>query len=520
MKIHYLLYSLLILTTSFCYSQQTPLDFESSSHIFTAFNTNPFATRVDPQDSNNTVGQFNNDGSNADQGFFIDLSRQINLDVEKNLTLSFYAFDPNTHDVVIKLENGANPDVEVRVTITSPSANSWKDLTFDFSNAEYSSNGTPVNATGSYSRLTVFIDKGVTTAGTYLLDDINDGSTPTDPNELDVIYTDLVWEDEFDGSGAIDSNKWHHQTFGPNGGQWYNGEQQHYTDSQTNSFVSGGFLNIVAKRETTTQNGVQLDFTSARLNSKFAFTYGRVDVRAKLPFGNGTWPAIWTLGKNITEPGAWFETQGFGTTPWPACGEIDIMEHGLHAVNEVSSAIHTPSSSGGTVNTATQMLTDVANNFHIYSMNWSPDQITFLIDNVGYYTYKPSTQNSSTWPFDLDQFILLNIAMGGIGGAIDAGFTESSMVIDYVKIYQNTTASTDDLFANKFSVYPNPSSNVINIRTDEIIDKTQLINTLGQIIINTKTNTNQLNINSVKPGIYLLKIYSNNKVVTKKVIIR
>jgi len=526
MKIHYLLYSLLILTTSFCYSQQTPLDFESSSHIFTAFNTNPFATRVDPQDSNNTVGQFNNDGSNADQGFFIDLSRQINLDVEKNLTLSFYAFDPNTHDVVIKLENGANPDVEVRVTITSPSANSWKDLTFDFSNAEYSSNGTPVNATGSYSRLTVFIDKGVTTAGTYLLDDINDGSTPTDPNELDVIYTDLVWEDEFDGSGAIDSNKWHHQTFGPNGGRWYNEELQHYTDSQTNSFVSGGFLNIVARRQNKTQNGVELDFTSARLNSKYAFTYGRVDVRAKLPFGNGTWPAIWTLGKNISEPGAWFETQGLGTTLWPACGELDIMEHGLHATNEVSSAIHTTSSSGATVNTATNMLTDVANTFHKYSMNWSPNQITFLIDDVGYYTYnKPSFVDNNNdgiddgWPFSVDQFLLLNIAMGGYSGTPDPSFTQSSMVIDYVRVYQNTGLSTDDVFASKFSVYPNPSTDVINIRTDETLDKTELYNTLGQLILNKDRNTKQLNIYSIKSGIYLLKIYSGNKTVTKKVII-
>jgi len=529
MKIHYLLYSLLILTTSFCYSQQTPLDFESSSHIFTAFNTNPFATRVDPQDSNNTVGQFNNDGSNADQGFFIDLSRQINLDVEKNLTLSFYAFDPNTHDVVIKLENGANPDVEVRVTITSPSANSWKDLTFDFSNAEYSSNGTPVNATGSYSRLTVFIDKGVTTAGTYLLDDINDSAVASDPNELDVIYSDLVWSDEFSTDGAIDSDNWYHQTFGPNGGQWFNGELQHYTDSQTNSFVAGGFLNIVAKRETTTQNGVQLDFTSARLNSKFAFTYGRVDVRAKLPFGNGTWPALWTLGKNISEPGAYWQTQGFGDTPWPACGEIDIMEHGLGALNHVSSALHTTSSSGATENFQSYTLNDVANEFHVYSMNWSPGQITFLIDNIGFYTYRKPTSGfeddnndgiDDRWPFFEDQFILLNIAMGGIAGAIDAGFTESSMVIDYVKVYQNTTASIDDLFANKFSVYPNPSTDIINIRTDETLDKTELYDILGQLIINKNSNTKQLNINSVKPGIYLLKIYSNNKVVTKKVIIR
>ena len=515
MKNFYKIFFFFLLITNLSFGQQMPLDFERDSHTFMVFGGSGFAFNPDPTGSANTIGQFNNNGANASQGFYIDLTEPLDLDAEKNITLRFYSYDPNSHTVKVKLEQGDNPDVYVELTTTAETQ--WKDLTFDFSNANYVSDNSSVDATGTYNRFTIFIDDNVTTAGTYLIDDINDGSVATDPNALDVIYTDLVWEDEFDGDGAIDANKWHHQTFGPNGGRWFNGEEQHYTDSQTNSYVSGGFLNIVAKRETTTQNGVQLDFTSARLNSKFAFTYGRVDVRARLPFGNGTWPAIWTLGKNISEPGAWFETQGFGTTPWPACGEIDIMEHGLHAVNEVSCALHTPSSSGATVNTSTRMLTDVANNFHIYSMNWSPDQITFLIDNVGYYTYKPSTQDSATWPFDLDQFILLNVAMGGIGGAIDAGFTESSMVIDYVKIYQNTTASTDDVFANKFSVYPNPSSDTLNIKTNEIIDKLELYNTLGQLILTKKANN--VNVNGINNGLYILKIYSGNKTVSKKVII-
>mgnify|MGYP003639615077 FL=1 len=517
MKLQHKFFSLFLLINTFCFGQQMPLDFESASNNFMVFGGSGFAFNPDPLDVGNTIGQFNNNGATASQGFYIDLTREIDLDTEKNITLRFYSYDPNSHTVKVKLEQGDNPDVYVELTTTA--ASQWKDLTFNFSNANNASDDSPVNATGTYNRFTIFIDDNVTTAGTYLIDDINDGSIPTDPNALDVIYTDLVWEDEFNGSGAIDSNKWHHQTFGPNGGQWYNGELQHYTNSQTNSFVSGGFLNIVAKRETTTQNGVQLDFTSARLNSKFAFTYGRVDVRAKLPFGNGTWPAIWTLGKNITEPGAWFETQGYGTTGWPACGEIDIMEHGLGALNHVSSALHTPSSFGATVNFQSFTLNDVANEFHVYSMNWSPNQITFLIDGVGFYTYNPAIKNSSTWPFFEDQFLLLNIAMGGIAGAVDAGYTESSMVIDYVKVYQNTTASTDDFFASKFSIYPNPSSNVINIRTDETIDKTQLYNTLGQLILNKDRNTKQLNIYSIKSGIYILKIYSGNKTVTKKVII-
>ena len=337
--------------------------------------------------------------------------------------------------------------------------------------------------------------------------------------ELDVIYSDLVWSDEFNGSGAIDATKWHHQTIGPNGGRWYNNELQHYTNRTENSFVSGGNLNIVAKRENLSQNGVSLNFTSARLNSKYAFTYGRVDVRAKLPFGNGTWPAIWTLGKNISESGAYWQQQGFGTTGWPACGEIDIMEHGLHATNEVSSALHTPSSFGNTSNTARKTLANVVENFHVYSMNWSPDQITFMIDNVIYYTYNPTTKNSSTWPFDLDQFLLLNVAMGGFSGTPDASFTESSMVIDYVRVYQNTSLSIVDEFTDKFSVYPNPTADFIEIKTNENIDKVALYSSLGQLVLRKENPLKQIDIKNITTGFYILKIYSGNKIATKKIII-
>jgi beta-glucanase (GH16 family) len=283
--------------------------------------------------------------------------------------------------------------------------------------------------------------------------------------------------------------------------------------------MENGNLNIVAKAESFTQDGVTLNYTSARLNSKFAFTYGRVDVRAKLPFGEGTWPAIWTLGKNITENGAYWETQGFGTTGWPACGEIDIMEHGLGATNHVSSALHTPSSFGATENFQSYILPNVANNFHVYSMNWSPNQITFLIDGVGFYTYNPAVKDSSTWPFDADQYLLLNIAMGGVSGTIDPNFVESNMVIDYVRVFQNTSLSNDENFANKFSVYPNPTSSLINISSTEQVDRVNLFNPLGQVILSKANKVTKLNVENLKQGLYVLKLYSGDKSVTKKIII-
>ena len=516
MRIQYIIYSLLVLSTSVSFSQQTPINFENTSHSFIGFGNSSYAFNTDPQDTTNNVGEFYNDGSSANQGFYIDLNRSIDLDEEKNLSLSFYSYDTNSHSITIKLENGENPDVEVTQTISGSSQNNWTALSFDFSNATYTSNGTSVDATGTYNRLTIFIDLGVNTSGTYLIDTINDGSEVTDPNEIDIIYTDLVWADEFDTNGAIDAAKWHHQTQLPQGGSWYNGEVQHYTNRIENSSVKNGFLDITAIKENFTDQGQTKQYTSARLNSKFAFTYGRVDVRAKLPFGDGTWPAIWTLGKNINEDGGFWDSQ-YGTVGWPACGELDIMEHGLHPTNQVSVAIHTPSSYGSTVNTSIQTLADVANNFHVYSMNWSPDQITFLIDGVGFYTYNPAVKNDDTWPFYLEQYLLLNIAMGGNGGAIDSNFSQSSMVIDYVRVYQNTTASTEDVFANKFSVYPNPSSDVLNIRTNEPIDKVELYNTIGQLIVAKKTTN--INISSINIGVYILKIYSGNRIVTKKVMI-
>lgn len=263
--------------------------------------------------------------------------------------------------------------------------------------------------------------------------------------QVDVVYNDLVWSDEFSTNGAVDNVKWFHQTQLPVAGGWYNNEQQHYTNLITNSFANNGELNIVAKKEVFTDQGFTKNYTSARLNSKFAFKYGRIDVRAKVPKNQGTWPAIWLLGKNVNEPGGYFAST-YGNTNWPACGEIDMMEYGIFPSapeNFIQSTLHTPSSSGNSVNHGGMLASsDITANYHIYSMNWSPNQITFLLDGVAYYTYNPYVKNASTWPFDKEQYLLLNIAMGGVAGTIPSTFTDASMIIDYVRVYQNTTPDT------------------------------------------------------------------------------
>lgn len=262
--------------------------------------------------------------------------------------------------------------------------------------------------------------------------------------QVDVVYTDLVWSDEFDNNGAVNSAKWFHQTQLPAGGSWFNGEVQHYTNQLTNSFVNGGFLNIVSKKEPYTDQGITKQYTSARLNSKFAFLYGRVDIRAKIPTNQGTWPALWMLGKNVNEDGGFFDAQ-FGTTNWPACGEIDIMEHGItpsQPTNYIQSALHTPSSFGNTTNIGGTIASNLGNDYHVYSMNWSPFQITFLLDGVAFYTYNPAVKTPNNWPFNAEQYLLLNIAMGGVAGTIPSNFTQASMEIDYVRVYQNALVDT------------------------------------------------------------------------------
>ncbi len=240
--------------------------------------------------------------------------------------------------------------------------------------------------------------------------------------EVDVEYTDLLWSDEFDIDGVPDVNNWNFNIGrGDNG--WGNSELQYYTDRSENVSVANGSLTITAKKET--YQGALYTSTRMKTQGLQEFTYGRIDVRAKMPEGGGTWPAIWMLGADIS------------SVSWPACGEIDILEHVGNEPNIAKAAIHTPSSYGDTVNKGQTNVSDVSNEWHIYSVNWSEDEISFLVDDVIYYTYNPSTKDEETWPFDKDQFIILNVAMGGkLGGDIDPAFTEATMEIDYVRVYQ------------------------------------------------------------------------------------
>ena len=245
--------------------------------------------------------------------------------------------------------------------------------------------------------------------------------TTTKPSQIpdtNVDYTDLVWSDEFNTDGAPDATKWGYNLgTGDNG--WGNNEKQNYTNSATNVVVQGGNLKITAKKEAS--GGMA--YSSARLvsDNKFKFTYGKVEIRAKLPTGAGTWPAIWMLGQN------------YATKPWPACGEIDIMEHVGNNQNVVLGTLHYPGRFGGSADSGSKTIPNVSTEFHVYKAVWSPASIKIYADE----TLIHSVANAASLPFNSDFFLILNVAMGGnLGGNIDPAFTQSSMEIDYIRIYQ------------------------------------------------------------------------------------
>jgi beta-glucanase (GH16 family) len=244
----------------------------------------------------------------------------------------------------------------------------------------------------------------------------------------------LVWGDEFDYEGTPAADKWHFQVEPITDSGWVNNELQHYTSRLDNAGVSDGTLKIIAKREDYTYAGINKGFTSARLNAKFDFTYGKVEVRAKLPAAPGTWPAIWTLGSNIDEKGNYFGDSR-GSVGWPHCGEIDIMEQYGGNKSETLGTFHwhdtgTNAYASYGLKKAIPKLTE---DFHNYVLVWDADRIDIYVDE----TLVVRMNNAENVPFDHPHYLLLNVAMGGsLGGSVPTSFEQDQMEIDYVRIYQ------------------------------------------------------------------------------------
>ncbi len=232
-----------------------------------------------------------------------------------------------------------------------------------------------------------------------------------------------VWSDEFDGEGLPDSTKWNYEV-----GYIRNREMQYYTCRRLeNAHVENGSLVIEARKESYQGYG----YTSASLITlgKASWRYGRIEVRAKLPAGRGTWPAIWMLGVNRFEVG------------WPSCGEIDIMENVGFNPDKIHANIHTrdynhmdKTNKGATVSVAAPYEA-----FHVYALEWFADRMDFYIDTTKYFTFRNEGTGWKTWPYDQAQYLILNLAIGGSWGGqqgVDDGIFPQKYCIDYVRVYK------------------------------------------------------------------------------------
>ncbi|MFN4316259.1 MAG: family 16 glycosylhydrolase [Chitinophagaceae bacterium] len=234
----------------------------------------------------------------------------------------------------------------------------------------------------------------------------------------------MVWQEEFDYTGLPDSSKWVAEEGGHG---WGNNELQYYTRGRLeNMRVENGMLTIEAKKE----NWEGKEFTSARLitRGKADWVYGKIEVRARLPKGRGTWPAIWMLGAK--QP-----------LHWPDDGEIDIMEHVGFRPGYIHASIHTRKYNHilGTQRTDTTIVNDFAENFHNYQLEWTSDSVIVSVDDQPFFRTANDGGGYEAWPFDNAMFLLLNIAVGGNWGGqqgVDENIWPQKMEVDYVRVWQ------------------------------------------------------------------------------------
>lgn len=232
----------------------------------------------------------------------------------------------------------------------------------------------------------------------------------------------LIFKEDFKDK-KLNLDVWNIATGGNGFG---NRELQHYTDREENLFIKDGILNIVARRESYLGN----EYTSAKITTanKLTFKYGKIKVRAKLPKGGGTWPAIWTLGSNFKDVG------------WPICGEIDIMEYIGNRPNEILFSIHSGGYNHKTNNNPTKIVPfpNINDDFRVFELEWFEDKFIHKIDGQTLAIFeKGSKKVPFDWPFQEPHFLILNLAIGGtLGGKVDESIFPAEFLIDYIEIYE------------------------------------------------------------------------------------
>lgn len=276
--------------------------------------------------------------------------------------------------------------------------------------------------------LTVLISLAMLLSAVSCSNSSTETEAPAHP--LDKEGWKFVWGDEFDGTQIDYANKWNVEIAGNGFG---NNEAQYYTARTSNLRLEDGKLIIQAHRETFTgPDGVTRNYTSGKLMSKRpGFLYGRFEIRAKVPRGRGTWPAIWMLP----------DQQTFGTQYWPDNGEIDIMEHVGFDEGRIHATVHTKSFNhlNGTQRGGSFMLPPATSAFHTYAAEWSEEKIDFFIDGLKYFTFERGNLGWEGYPFTHRFHLILNLAIGGNwGGAqgIDDSAFPMQLEVDYVRVYR------------------------------------------------------------------------------------
>ncbi len=313
----------------------------------------------------------------------------------------------------------------------------------------------------------------------------------------------LVWSDEFDYTGSPDPQKWGYEL-----GYIRNNELQFYTNRASNVTVKNGFLEIIAQKELYNS----YNYTSASINTKgkFSWTYGKIEARMKLPSGQGYWPAFWTLGTNISQVG------------WPACGEIDIMEHinseaFIHGTAHWSDLSNLHSSSPSAISSNIDVT-----QFHIYSIVWNPNTIIWNVDNIPFCALNILNGINGTSELNAPQYILLNLAVGGSwpGAPTASTVFPDTMFVDYVRVYQNNVqAGIEEARENKSLIVKLNGEHCL-IKLPQIFSEFEvsILDLNGRYLSKKKTsNSDEFNIDmkSYNQGMYVALVSTEGKTLSK-----
>jgi beta-glucanase (GH16 family) len=358
----------------------------------------------------------------------------------KTVTLNFYSPVAN-QPILLKLEDASNSSRYVETLATAGSVG-WQALSFNFDSPR---SGSPAfSADIQYRKAVIFYAFGSTTAGaTYYFDQVSFPAVTTTqttvPGSAAPTYTQgsLLWEENFDGSGSLDSSRWTARFCGHSaangGGACHNNEQQHYLQDAIQLDGQGNAV-ITAKRVTARPSlgsclswSGNCDFTSGRFDTqgKVSFMYGVIEARIQNPRGGANWPAFWMLGTDITSVG------------WPASGEIDIMEG--KSGSRVASAIHWSNGGNDAYEYGEASGGNYSSAYHVYKLHWLENYIAIYVDDVKVLEERNTTLNQAgSWAFNHPFFLILNNAISPAGGFSDAydGWSSSQMKIDYVRYYQ------------------------------------------------------------------------------------